>query len=374
MNSEQTPGAALELSGVTKKFGSFTAIQDVTLSIEPGEFITFLGPSGSGKTTTLNCIAGFEDVTEGEINLAGESLTSLPVHKRNLGMVFQGYALFPHMSVEKNVAYPLKQRKVPKEQRERDVAATLEKVGLTEFKHRLPSQLSGGQRQRVALARAICFSPPLLLMDEPLSALDKALREQLQQEIRRIHRELGTTVVFVTHDQDEALALSDRIVVFNKGNVVQVGTPRELYLAPANVFVSEFVGESLMIPGTYENGRFTSGSGTVFPTDAAQSLDWTGAAQMMVRPENIRISAEAAAAGPEFEGAECTVAGVLEDITYVGNAVKYRVTIPGGHGIVRTRDIGQEVGAIGENVTLVWTAKDARILPKEDSEEPAVDA
>lgn len=148
MTSEQTPGAALELDGVTKNFGSFTAIQDVTLSIEPGEFITFLGPSGSGKTTTLNCIAGFEDVTAGEITLAGQSLTDQPVHRRNLGMVFQGYALFPHMSVEKNVAYPLKQRKVPKAQREKDVTATLEKVGLTEFRHRLPSQLSGGQRQR----------------------------------------------------------------------------------------------------------------------------------------------------------------------------------------------------------------------------------
>ncbi|NLS08951.1 ABC transporter ATP-binding protein [Nesterenkonia sp. MY13] len=370
MTSEQTPGAALELDGVTKNFGSFTAIQDVTLSIEPGEFITFLGPSGSGKTTTLNCIAGFEDVTAGEITLAGQSLTDQPVHRRNLGMVFQGYALFPHMSVEKNVAYPLKQRKVPKAQREKDVTATLEKVGLTEFRHRLPSQLSGGQRQRVALARAICFNPPLLLMDEPLSALDKALREQLQQEIRRIHRDLGTTVVFVTHDQDEALALSDRIVVFNKGKVVQVGTPRELYLQPENVFVSEFVGESLMISGDYRNSQFHSDSGTVFATDTTQELGWTGPAQMMIRPENISIHDAAASADTAATG-ECSVTGFLEDITYVGNAVKYRVGLPDGGGIVRAEDIGGEVADIGSEVTLSWAAADARILAKETSEEPA---
>ncbi|GAB3054056.1 ABC transporter ATP-binding protein [Sediminivirga luteola] len=369
-HSGDVTGAALQLRGVTKRFGSFTAIEDISLTIEPGEFVTFLGPSGSGKTTTLNCIAGFEEVTAGEILLGGNSLTSLPIHKRNLGMVFQGYALFPHMTVEKNIAYPLKQRKLPRAAIARDVAFALETVGLTEFKDRMPTQLSGGQRQRVALARAICFGPPLLLMDEPLSALDKALREQLQLEIRRIHRELGTTVVFVTHDQDEALALSDRIVVFDKGRIVQIGTPRELYQNPENVFVSEFVGESVMIAGSYADGEFSTEAGRFSTAAASSSPQWSGPAQMMIRPERIGIAgaeASAPASGDGSGDAVHSVRGVIEDITYVGNAVKYRVGLPGGGGIVRSQDIGGTVGDIGAPVRLSWNPADARILAREDA-------
>ncbi|GAA2002784.1 ABC transporter ATP-binding protein [Brevibacterium samyangense] len=354
---ENPIGAALELRSVSKKFGDFTAVDGISLTVEPGEFVTFLGPSGSGKTTTLNCIAGFEEVTDGEVMLGGKPLTHTPIHKRNIGMVFQGYALFPHMTVEKNVAYPLKQRKLPKEEIREATDFALEKVGLTDFRHRLPVQLSGGQRQRVALARAICFRPPLLLMDEPLSALDKALREQLQQEIRSLHRDLGTTVVFVTHDQDEALALSDRIVVFNQGVVQQIGTPRDLYQNPANAFVSGFVGESVTLTGAYDGARFTSGALAV---PVAQQHDWTGEAGMMVRPENVGIGASAADLDPALAA---TVEATVEDVTYVGNSVKYRVSTPAGGGIVRAADSGALVGTPGDTVTIGWKPEDARVLP-----------
>ncbi|WP_349828943.1 ABC transporter ATP-binding protein [Brevibacterium litoralis] len=357
---ENPIGAGLQLTDVTKTFGDFTAIRDISLSIEPGEFVTFLGPSGSGKTTTLNCIAGFEDVTHGEVTLGGKPLTHTPIHKRNIGMVFQGYALFPHMSVEKNVAYPLKQRKLPKSEVKAATEKALETVGLTQFRHRLPAQLSGGQRQRVALARAICFRPPLLLMDEPLSALDKALREQLQQEIRRIHREIGTTVVFVTHDQDEALALSDRIVVFDKGRIQQIGTPRELYQDPVNEFVSGFVGESVTLAGDFDGSGFTAaGVSMPFTPDEA----WSGAATLMVRPENVFIAADATRL--DEVGVEVRTDAVIEDITYVGNSVKYRVTTVSGEGIVRAEDTGAFVGGVGDTVMIGWKAENTKVLPSD---------
>ncbi|MFD2353938.1 ABC transporter ATP-binding protein [Nonomuraea ferruginea] len=222
---------ALELRGVSKQYpGTDTAaVSGVDLQIRRGEFVTFLGPSGSGKTTTLNMIAGFISPTAGEIVLHGRNIADLPPHQRNLGMVFQNYALFPHMSVWDNVAFPLVERKYPKDQIRERVRAALEMVNLTGFEKRRPRELSGGQQQRVALTRALVFDPPILLMDEPLSALDKKLRQRLQLEIKRVHREVGITFLFVTHDQEEAMALSDRVVVFDQGRIEQVGTPDELY-------------------------------------------------------------------------------------------------------------------------------------------------
>lgn len=353
---------SLNLQAVSKKFGDFTAVSNVDLKIAAGEFVTLLGPSGSGKTTVLNMIAGFEHVTSGDIQLGGERLTDVPIHRRNIGMVFQGYALFPHMTVEKNIAYPLKQRKLPKAEVEDAVDFAISTVGLQEFRKRMPSQLSGGQRQRVAVARAFCFRPPLLLMDEPLSALDKALREHLQQEIRRIHRDIGTTVVYVTHDQDEALALSDRIVVFNHGEIQQVGTPRELYHSPANLFVSQFVGESVTLSGVVEGTgaarRFSAGS-TSIPIAAGDQ--WSGEATMSVRPENVTISSVSASPAAPIDE-QCVVEGVVSDVTFVGNAVKYKVETDQGGGVVRASGGDSPVGDVGERVWLRWQSSDARVL------------
>ncbi|MGX6447113.1 ABC transporter ATP-binding protein, partial [Patulibacter sp. S7RM1-6] len=245
----QSGGASIALRGLTKHYGDAVAVDGIDLEARPGEFLTFLGPSGSGKTTTLNMIAGFVDITAGELRIDDRPVQALPPHKRDIGMVFQHYALFPHMTVAENVAYPLKQRKVEKGERARLVAAALAKVGLEGFGDRRPSALSGGQQQRVALARAIVYSPRVLLMDEPLGALDRKLRDQLRLEIKRIHGELGTTFVYVTHDQEEALALSDRIAVFNHGRVEQVGTAEELYEAPRTLFCAQFLGESTVLRG-----------------------------------------------------------------------------------------------------------------------------
>ncbi|TIW31177.1 MAG: ATP-binding cassette domain-containing protein, partial [Mesorhizobium sp.] len=234
MNPRQaSKGAAIDLESISKAYGGFKALDGVSLRIEPGEFMTLLGPSGSGKTTTLNVIAGFTDVTSGKLLVGDKSVVGVPAHKRNIGVVFQHYALFPHMTVGRNVAYPLTLRGVGQDERKARVTRALDMVKMGDFAHRYPSELSGGQQQRVALARAIVFDPPLLLMDEPLGALDKKLREWLQLEIKRIHRELGTTFVYVTHDQEEALVLSDRIAVFNRGQIEQVGTGRQLYDEPA---------------------------------------------------------------------------------------------------------------------------------------------
>src|SRR5699024_6932337 len=282
-------GASLSLKAISKRFGSVTAVSDVDLAVEPGEFVSLLGPSGSGKTTSLNMIAGFEEPNDGRIFINDRDITDIPIHRRNIGMVFQGYALFPHMTVEKNIEYPLKQHGFSKPEREEAISEALSKVSLEKFRDRMPSQLSGGQQQRVALARAIAYRPPLLLMDEPLSALDKALREGLQTEIRRIHRELGTTVVYVTHDQDEALALSDRIVVFNEGRIQQVGTPDDLYKNPSNDFVSGFLGESIRLSGSIDN---RDGRETFFRDDFSMHTEvkHRGPAELMIRPENVEIA------------------------------------------------------------------------------------
>lgn len=248
MPAQSNQGAEIRLDGVSKHYPKSIALDKVSLTVEPGEFMTFLGPSGSGKTTTLNLIAGFTDLTTGTVRIDGKQMADVPVHKRELGIVFQHYALFPHMSVFDNVAFPLVRRKVAKSEIARLVQDALETAGLSGFADRYPAELSGGQQQRVALARALVFQPKVLLLDEPLGALDKNLREKLQLELRRIHREVGRTFVFVTHDQEEALTLSDRIAVFNHGRIEQVGTAKELYEKPASLFVAGFIGESTMVP------------------------------------------------------------------------------------------------------------------------------
>lgn len=256
MPEQSNRGAEIRLDGVSKHYPKSIALDNVSLTVEPGEFMTFLGPSGSGKTTTLNLIAGFTDLTTGSVRIDGNQMADVPVHKRDLGIVFQHYALFPHMSVFDNVAFPLARRKVSKAETVTLVQSALETAGLSGYSDRYPAELSGGQQQRVALARALVFQPKVLLLDEPLGALDKNLREKLQLELRRIHRDVGRTFVFVTHDQEEALTLSDRIAVFSEGRIEQVGTAKELYENPASVFVAGFIGESTMIPDA-STGRVT---------------------------------------------------------------------------------------------------------------------
>lgn len=241
--------SAVNVAQVTKSYGDFIAVDSIDLNVREGEFLTLLGPSGSGKSTTLQMIAGFEEPTSGEILIHGKVTKGVPPHRRNIGMVFQGYSLFPHMSVFENVAFPLRIRRIRTQEIQRRVREVLEVVNLHDFSHRRPRELSGGQRQRVALARAFVYEPELLLMDEPLSALDKNLREQLQNELRRIHKQLGVTIVFVTHDQEEALRLSDRIAVFENGKIAQCATGVELYNRPSDEFVAAFLGS-----GNFFNG------------------------------------------------------------------------------------------------------------------------
>ncbi|WP_336991962.1 ABC transporter ATP-binding protein [Leucobacter sp. VD1] len=285
MTVTATAGAELRLSGLVKRYGGAAAVQHVDLDVASGEFLTLLGPSGSGKTTTLSMVAGFTTPSEGSVVCDGAEITSVPPHKRGLGMVFQNYSLFPHLTVRENVEFPLRQRGVPKAERTARALAALELVELHTRAQAKPGQLSGGQQQRVALARALVFEPRLLLMDEPFGALDRALRERLQLELRRLHRELGITVVFVTHDQEEVLTLSDRIAVFNEGRIEQVGTPEELYEHPATLFVARFIGESNAVAGETIGGEFVGAAGVRLTAHGVAD----GPAVAIVRPERVRV-------------------------------------------------------------------------------------
>ena len=365
MNAPQrSAGAAIEIRKASKRYGAFTALKDIDLHIRPGEFMTLLGPSGSGKTTTLNLIAGFTDISAGTLEIGGKSVTGLPSHKRNIGVVFQHYALFPHMTVGKNVAYPLALRGIKGEDREKRVKRALDMVRMADFAHRYPAELSGGQQQRVALARALVFDPPLLLMDEPLGALDKKLREWLQLEIKRIHRELGTTFVYVTHDQEEALVLSDRIAVFNGGRIEQIGTGRELYDKPATLFVGRFIGESTVLRGTAE----ISGNDTVMTIGGQRviahgRLPGDARPVILLRPERVALKqpGTVAAAG------ENRLSGTIAEAIYLGSGSKYEVRLSDGTVAVVRSPLGAVDFAIGDAVDIAFTAADLILLPDDAS-------
>ena len=283
--------ALIEIAQLSKHYpGSPTpAVDSLNLQIEAGEFLTLLGPSGSGKTTTLMLLAGFEQASAGHIRLDGKPIESLPPHQRGMGVVFQSYSLFPHMSVAQNVAFPLQVRKVPVAEVQTRVAKALDTVRLGHLAERKPVQLSGGQQQRVALARALVFAPRVVLLDEPLSALDKKLREEMQLEIRRLHRQLGVTMVFVTHDQAEAMTLSDRVGVFNHGRIEQLATPQQLYDAPANPFVAGFVGDNNLLSGHADGaGSLRTAAGQALQGRAASALPSGSPALLCVRPEHLR--------------------------------------------------------------------------------------
>ena len=315
---------SLHLTSLSKRYGAFTAVDNVSLQIEKGEFLTLLGPSGSGKTTLLMMIAGFQDISQGDILLGGVSIAQTPAEKRNFGMVFQGYALFPHMSVHDNIAYPLSVRRRPKAEIDARVAEMLDLVRLNGFAKRLPKELSGGQQQRVALARALCFAPPVLLLDEPLGALDKKLRVEVQAQLKEIHRRVGTTFVYVTHDQEEALSMSDRIVIMQNGRIEQVGTPADLYQNPKTAFAASFLGKS----------NFLHRDGAVYA----------------LRPEKIDLS-------PEGQGIGANkVSGVVLSVTYFGAVLKYQVEVPGMDPIEVDVDAWRSGQALpqGARVDLTW--------------------
>ncbi|MDR3084103.1 MAG: ABC transporter ATP-binding protein [Streptomyces sp.] len=331
-------GSAIRLQGLRKEFGGTTAVAGVDLEIADGEFFSMLGPSGSGKTTVLRMIAGFESPGSGTIELAGQEVTGLAPFERDVHTVFQDYALFPHMTVEQNVAYGLKIRKVPKAERLERARKALADVRLEGFGKRRPSQLSGGQRQRVALARALVGRPRLLLLDEPLGALDLKLREQMQVELKALQREVGITFVFVTHDQEEALTMSDRIAVFNQGRIEQVGTPAEIYERPATAFVASFVGTSNLLDGDAAE-RVVGNSGT-----------------FSIRPEKIRVLKESALAD---EPEHSTAIGTVAEVVYLGDATRFLVDLDGGGRLTALQQnletSSEDVAAYrGTRVCLQW--------------------
>jgi putative spermidine/putrescine transport system ATP-binding protein len=327
--------AVLELAGVRKRYDSLVAVDDLDLALEAGEFLTLLGPSGSGKTTTLMMVAGLQQPDAGSITLNGVSVASLPPYRRDVGMVFQNYALFPHMTVRRNVAFPLEMRGTPTAEIARLVDEALALVKLPDHGERLPKQLSGGQQQRVALARAMVYRPALLLMDEPLGALDRKLREQLQLEIKRVHRERGISVLYVTHDQEEALTMSDRIAVFNKGRIEQIGTPEELYDRPATRFVASFIGDTNLIEGRMLGiadgiceiqtaaGRIAASTRTPLAAGAAVFV--------AVRPERVVLAPrQAGGAG---------VDGIVVEQVFLGTSRKYVVRLADDTELVVLRPI-----------------------------------
>ncbi len=343
--------ATLVLKGVSKRYPGHVAVDDLSLEVEAGEFVTLLGPSGSGKTSTLMMVAGFTEPSAGEIHIAGKPVTRLPPEKRDLGVVFQSYALFPHMTVEENVAFPLQMRRRPRAEIGPRVAAALDLVRLAGLGGRLPRQLSGGQQQRVALARALVFEPRLLLMDEPLGALDKNLREQMQAELIRLHETLGITVVYVTHDQGEALTMSDRIALMSDGRIEQIGRAEDLYERPANRFVAEFLGESNVLEGAMLDGAFRTTEGFAVPVSAGAP----GGALLVVRPEKVTVAPVAGEGLP----------GTVETVTYAGDVTRYRVRLAGGP-VVTAKQQNRSDGfkaSPGEAVRVRWHPDDGRLLP-----------
>jgi putative spermidine/putrescine transport system ATP-binding protein len=361
-------GHALGLRGLTKRYGSFTAVEDVSLEVARGEFLTLLGPSGSGKTTILMAVAGFVAPSGGTILLDGADITPLPPEKRNFGMVFQGYALFPHMTVAENVAFPLRVRGLSRADRDARVRAALDLVQLSAFADRLPKQLSGGQQQRVALARALVFDPALLLLDEPLSALDKKLRAELQEELKALHRRVGRTFVNVTHDQEEALSLSDRIAILNHGRLVQAGAPGDLYEHPRTRFVADFLGKSNFLEGTVRTpapGGFTLDAGAAalavrLPQGHGAPAAGTRAL-LSLRPEKIALLAE-------DEAAENEVPGRILAWSYLGAGFALRIEVEGLGEIRATLPAWQSALAPAEGlpVRLGWSAE-AAVPVEEDA-------
>ena len=354
-------GSQLTLHNLVKVFGDVLAVDKVSLNIQHGEFLTLLGPSGSGKTTTLNMIAGFETPTSGQILLESKDITTVAPNNRGIGMVFQNYALFPHMTVFDNIAFPLKMRKMPGNEIRTLVETTLQLIQLPGFERRYPNQLSGGQQQRIALARALVFRPPILLMDEPLGALDKKLRDHMRLEIKHLQESLDITVIYVTHDQEEALTMSDRIAIMNEGRIIQLETPMEIYEFPADLFVADFIGES-----NFLEGRIGETDGDRMSVEIKQGLKMWIKKQtrlesgkevtVAIRPEKIQILPD---------GAEVPVdiinrfSGRVNEVVYVGEASVYDISLASGLVVgvkVQSGPLAR-IHKPGDKVVIGWRAR-----------------
>ena len=361
----------LELSGLSRRFGDFVAVDGIDLEIPRGEFVTLLGPSGSGKSTTLYMIAGFDHPSAGEVRIDGRSVIGVPPNRRNVGMVFQRYSLFPHMTVRDNIAFPLSVRGVQRSRIQERVEETLKLVRLEAFAGRKPAALSGGQQQRVALARALVYEPRILLMDEPLSALDRKLRDELQHEIRSLHGRIDTTIVYVTHDQEEALRLSDRIAVFNHGRIVQIGGGEDLYHQPRDSFVASFIGTSTFLVGRVDGvdgstlGVRLDDDETVLRAPPHDELSTGSPALLMVRPEKITVTDSAPA-----DGGANVLRGTVRESVFLGDNVAYNVEVAGGREI-RVKDAQQaQVGATlrsGAECYVHWDIADTHVFADWDT-------
>ncbi len=361
LSAASSDGAFVEFDRVQKSYDGVTlVVKDLNLAMPKGEFLTMLGPSGSGKTTCLMMLAGFETATHGEIRLDGREINNIPPHKRGIGMVFQNYALFPHMSVNENLAFPLEVRGIGRSEREARVREVLDMVQMGEFGNRRPAQLSGGQQQRIALARALVFDPELVLMDEPLGALDKQLREHMQYEIKHLHERLGITVVYVTHDQSEALTMSDRVAVFNDGVIQQLAPPEDLYERPENSFVAQFIGENNKLTGIIEERsdnvvkvRLADGASCL-----ALAVNCGGVGEetlISIRPERVQIGREGQANSNEAR---------VEELIYLGDHIRCRLSVHGTDDfIVKVpNSAGHKHLVVGETTIISWETEDARAL------------
>ncbi len=360
--SDELRGARIQLQNLSKFYGDVGASRDLGLDIQPGEFLTLLGPSGSGKTTALMMIAGFVIPTSGDIQVNGRSIVQVPVHKRNIGMVFQNYALFPHLSVAQNVAFPLEMRKIPKAEIKDMVSKALGLVRLGAFGDRRPKQLSGGQQQRVALARALVFNPNVLLLDEPLGALDAKLREEMKIEIKQLHKNIGATILFVTHDQEEALTLSDRIAVFNEGVIVQVGTPDELYHLPSNRFVADFIGETNLL-----TGKVKASEGQSCHMELAGGFEITGNLRDgFDAPKNwatYTLRLEKITVGGGADECTNTLIGKVKEFLFIGDSTKYVISLAPGWDIkVKLPETGKPRHTVGTQVKVGWNESDMLLV------------
>jgi putative spermidine/putrescine transport system ATP-binding protein len=364
LTTTATDAAFVEFERVQKSYdGENLVVKDLNLSMPKGEFLTMLGPSGSGKTTCLMMLAGFETATHGEIRLDGVSINNIPPHKRGIGMVFQNYALFPHMTVGENLAFPLEVRKLDKSLRDEKVRAALDMVQMGAFAGRRPAQLSGGQQQRIALARALVFQPELVLMDEPLGALDKQLRETLQFEITNLAHELGITVVYVTHDQTEALTMSDRVAVFDDGRIQQLAPPDELYEAPQNSFVAQFIGENNTLEGIVKEIK---GNTCIVQLDSGDIIDAMPVnvsavgdrTRVSIRPE--RVEFDKNRLSPDAHTLKATV----KEFIYMGDIFRTRLSVAGKEDfIIKSRNAPDQVRLTpGQEIEIGWLAEDCRAL------------
>ena len=358
--AQQNNKTLVSLRNLNKHYGDFAAVDDISLEIQDGEFLTFLGSSGSGKSTTLSMLAGFETPSSGEILVDGKSLVNVPPHKRDIGMVFQRYSLFPHLSVRDNIAFPLAIRKLAAAERDRRVDAMLKLVQLEQFAHRRPSQLSGGQQQRVAIARALVYEPRILLMDEPLGALDKKLREDLQDELRQLHRRLGITIVYVTHDQEEAMRLSQRIAIFSHGKIVGLGSGYDLYQNPPNAFVASFLGNSNFLKLKAQGHAAATFEGQSLSIRLTAGLQADQDVLLMVRPEKaLALSVEQASQDTLPAGWNEVAAKVVE-VLFLGESQTCSVVTSGGTAMtVKALSAAGMPLKAGDPVRVRWATADA---------------